>query len=116
MAHFTARQYVSPSHGEAQQEREPELSVCVDEPEGIIKQESGAGFGCPREQLSPSSAATCVCGFLGSPTPVTRGLLGTGWAGDTSTASLPAGSAGPGHSRSLPTARLGVHADILAVK
>lgn len=50
MAHFTARQYVSPSHGEAQQEREPELSVCVDEPEGIIKQESGAGFGCPREQ------------------------------------------------------------------
>lgn len=77
MAHFTARQYVSPSHGEAQQERKPELAVCADEPKEISTQDSGAGFGCPREELSPSIAATRVCGFLGSPSPVTWELLGT---------------------------------------
>lgn len=49
MAHFTAWQYVSPSQGEAQQEREPELAVCVDEPEEISEQEIlGVILGVPR--------------------------------------------------------------------
>lgn len=87
MAHFTARQYVfpSPPHGEAQQERKPELAVCVDESKKISKQEAGAGFGCPREELSPSTVATRACGSLGCPIPVTWGVLGMAWAGDTST-------------------------------
>lgn len=58
----------------AQQQRKPELAVCVDEPKEIREQESGAGSGCPREELSPSTVATHVWPF-GVPIPVTRGSL-----------------------------------------
>lgn len=105
-----------PSHGEAQQERKPELAVCARQPKKRRLQAAGAAMprGCQGGAEPQRCGYTGWGGLVLLPNVGSLGRqVGTAWGRghQQQQRRLP-----PGHARSLPRAGLGALADILAVK